>query len=65
MTIPSRSSTRSAAEASARVANWLAQRLVHTAGIPLAQVAALTLEQAVDLWTDFMSVPRPSEPIGD
>ena len=47
------------------VPDWLAHRLVHTAGVPLEQVAALTLEQAVDLWTDFMTVPRPSEPIGD
>ena len=46
------------------VPDWLAHRLVHTAGVPLEQVAALTLEQAVDLWTDFMTVPRPSEPIG-
>lgn len=47
------------------VPDWLAERLVHTAGIPLEQVAALNLEQAVDLWTAFVSVPRPSEPIGD
>ncbi|SMC66973.1 type II toxin-antitoxin system RelE family toxin [Lentzea albidocapillata] len=47
------------------VPDWLAQRLVHTAGIPPEQVAALSLEQAVDLWTDFRSAPRPSEPIGD
>lgn len=47
------------------VPDWLAHRLVHTAGIPLAQVAALSLEQAVDLWTDYMTTRRPSEPIGD
>ncbi|SDJ72440.1 hypothetical protein SAMN04488074_10346 [Lentzea albidocapillata subsp. violacea] len=47
------------------VPDWLAERLVHTAGIPPQQVAALSLEQAVDLWTDFRSAPRPSEPIGD
>ncbi|MCX2955201.1 type II toxin-antitoxin system RelE family toxin [Lentzea sp. NEAU-D7] len=47
------------------VPDWLAQRLVHTAGMPPVQVAALSLEQAVDLWADFMSTPRPSEPIGD
>jgi hypothetical protein len=47
------------------VPDWLAQRLVHTAGVPLEQVAALSLEQAVDLWAAFMSAPRPSEPIGD
>lgn len=47
------------------VPDWLAQRLVHTAGVPRERVAALSLEQAVDLWTDFVSSPRPSEPIGD
>lgn len=46
------------------VPDWLAKRLVHTAGVPLEQVAALGLEQAVDLWTAFISSP-PSEPIGD
>jgi mRNA interferase RelE/StbE len=46
------------------VPDWLAQRLVHTAGHPLHKVAALSLEQAVDLWAEFMSAPRPSEPIG-
>lgn len=40
------------------VPDWLAQRLVHTAGIPLEKVAALSLEQAVDAWTDFISSPR-------
>lgn len=35
------------------VPDWLAQRLVHTAGIPPEKVAALDLEQAVDLWTAF------------
>ncbi|MEU3650482.1 hypothetical protein AB0E59_44475 [Lentzea sp. NPDC034063] len=33
--------------------------------VVVEQVAALNLEQAVDLWTAFASVPRPSEPIGD
>lgn len=47
------------------VPDWLAQRLVHTARIPLEQVAALNLEQAVDLWTAFVSSPSASEPIGD
>ncbi|MFD4676335.1 hypothetical protein ACFWNN_41900 [Lentzea sp. NPDC058450] len=47
------------------VPDWLAQRLVHTAGIPREQVAALSLEQAVDLWTAFVSAPPRSEPIGD
>ena len=47
------------------VPDWLALRLVHTAGIPPVRVAALSLEQAVDLWADFTSASRPSEPIGD
>jgi mRNA-degrading endonuclease RelE of RelBE toxin-antitoxin system len=47
------------------VPDWLAQRLVHTAGVPVEQVAALSLEQAVDLWTAFVSSPPASEPIGD
>jgi mRNA-degrading endonuclease RelE of RelBE toxin-antitoxin system len=40
------------------VPDWLARRLVHTAGIPPEKVAALDLEQAVDLWTAFTSAPR-------
>ncbi|MCP3799582.1 type II toxin-antitoxin system RelE/ParE family toxin [Allokutzneria sp. A3M-2-11 16] len=40
------------------VPDWLAQRLVHTAGVPPEKVAALSLEQAVDLWTAFISNPR-------
>lgn len=40
------------------VPDWLAQRLVHTAGVPPEKVAALDLEQAVDLWTTFTSEPR-------
>jgi mRNA-degrading endonuclease RelE of RelBE toxin-antitoxin system len=40
------------------VPDWLAERLVHTAGVPLEKVAALNLEQAVDLWTAFISTPR-------
>ncbi|MCG8921111.1 hypothetical protein [Lentzea sp. CC55] len=47
------------------VPDWLANRLVHTAGVPLEQVAALSLEQAVDRWTAFMTGSRPSEPIED
>ncbi|WP_394615387.1 type II toxin-antitoxin system RelE/ParE family toxin [Lentzea sp. JNUCC 0626] len=47
------------------VPDWLAERLVHTAGVPREQVAALSLEQAVDLWTAFMTAPPRSEPIGD
>ncbi|MCO1579095.1 type II toxin-antitoxin system RelE/ParE family toxin [Crossiella sp. SN42] len=40
------------------VPDWLAQRLIHTAGIAPEKVAALDLEQAVDLWTGFISRPR-------
>lgn len=40
------------------VPDWLARRLVHSAGIPPEKVAALDLEQAVDLWTAFTSSPR-------
>lgn len=39
------------------VPDWLAQRLIHTAGVPPEKVAALDLEQAVDLWTAFISAP--------
>lgn len=35
------------------VPDWLAQRLIHTAGIQPEKVASLDLEQAVDLWTAF------------
>lgn len=41
------------------VPDWLAQRLIHTAGVPAEKVAALNLEQAVDLWTAYVSSPRP------
>lgn len=41
------------------VPDWLAQRLIHTAGIPPEKVAALDLQQAVDLWAAFTSRPRP------
>ncbi|MFE0022176.1 type II toxin-antitoxin system RelE/ParE family toxin [Amycolatopsis sp. NPDC059021] len=40
------------------VPDWLAQRLIYTAGVPPEKVAALDLEQAVDLWTAFTSTPR-------
>jgi mRNA interferase RelE/StbE len=42
------------------VPEWLAQRLIHTAGISREKVAALNLEQAVDLWTAFTSTPTES-----
>ncbi|MCU1684862.1 MAG: hypothetical protein JWQ81_5601 [Amycolatopsis sp.] len=41
------------------VPDWLAQRLIHTADIPPEKVAALDLEQAVDLWTAFSNKPQP------
>lgn len=41
------------------VPDWLAHRLIHTAGVPAEKVASLGLEQAVDLWTSFISTPRP------
>ncbi len=34
---------------------WLADRLIFTAGLPPERVAALDLEQAVDLWTTYVS----------
>lgn len=42
------------------VPDWLAQRLVHMAGIPPERVAALDLEQAVDLWSAYTSGQRPA-----
>ena len=35
--------------------DWLAKRLVHTAGLPPERVAALDAEQALDAWTDFIT----------
>jgi mRNA interferase RelE/StbE len=40
------------------VPDWLAQRLISTVGVPTEKVAAMDLEQAVDLWTTFISSPR-------
>jgi len=39
------------------VPDWLADRLVHTAGLAREEVAALDLQQAVDRWTTYMSKP--------
>jgi hypothetical protein len=39
------------------VPDWLANRLIHTAGVSPEKVAALGLEPAVDLWTAFVSGP--------
>lgn len=33
---------------------WLVDRLVHTAGVPRAQVEAMSSEEAVDAWTAYM-----------
>ncbi|MFD3688002.1 type II toxin-antitoxin system RelE/ParE family toxin [Nocardiopsis sp. NPDC058631] len=40
------------------VPDWLADRLIHTVGMPPEKVAALDLEQAVDLWADFRIRPH-------
>jgi mRNA interferase RelE/StbE len=40
------------------VPDWLANRLIHTAGISRERVAALDLEAAVDLWAQFTARPR-------
>lgn len=40
------------------VPDWLAQRLIHTVGITPAKVAAMSLEQAVDHWTTYISQAR-------
>jgi mRNA interferase RelE/StbE len=40
------------------VPDWLAQRLIHTVGMQPQDVAALSLEEAVDRWGEFMSRPR-------
>jgi mRNA interferase RelE/StbE len=37
------------------VPDWLAERLVFTVGMQREEVAALDLQQAVDLWTTFMT----------
>ncbi|RMI35271.1 type II toxin-antitoxin system RelE/ParE family toxin [Nocardia stercoris] len=40
------------------VPDWLAQRLIYTAGMAPADVAALSLEQAVDKWGEYTSKPK-------
>lgn len=37
---------------------WLVDRLVHTAGLDRGEVSAMTSEQAVDAWTDFITRQR-------
>jgi mRNA interferase RelE/StbE len=38
--------------------DWLAQRLIYTAGLAREEVAAFDLQAAVDRWTDFTSRPH-------
>jgi mRNA interferase RelE/StbE len=40
------------------VPDWLADRLIFSVGMAREEVAALSLQEAVDRWTDFMSRPR-------
>jgi mRNA interferase RelE/StbE len=40
------------------VPDWLAQRLIHSAGMAREDVAAMDLQTAVDAWTTFASKPR-------
>lgn len=37
---------------------WLVDRLVHTAGLDRSEAMAMTSEQAVDAWTDFITRRR-------
>jgi mRNA interferase RelE/StbE len=39
------------------VPDWLASRLIHTVGMTPQDVAALSLEEAVDRWGNYMSKP--------
>jgi mRNA interferase RelE/StbE len=38
---------------------WLIDNLMHQAGMRADQLVGLTLREAVDLWTEWMSQPRP------
>ncbi|GII93537.1 type II toxin-antitoxin system RelE family toxin [Sinosporangium siamense] len=40
------------------VPDWLADRLIYTAGMSREDVAALDLQEAVDLWAEFRSKPH-------
>jgi mRNA interferase RelE/StbE len=42
------------------VPDWLADRLIHSAGMAREAVAALELREAVDLWAAFSSKPPES-----
>lgn len=50
--------TAPAAPAREPVPDWLAARLIHTVGMAPQDVAALSLEDAVDRWGEYMSRPR-------
>jgi mRNA interferase RelE/StbE len=39
------------------VPDWLANRLIHTAGMNREDAAAMDLLEAVELWTTFTSTP--------
>ncbi|MBT2224823.1 type II toxin-antitoxin system RelE/ParE family toxin [Nonomuraea sp. NEAU-A123] len=45
------------------VPEWLAHRLIYTAGLSREKVAALDLEEAVDLWAEFYARPVSPEPL--
>lgn len=40
------------------VPDWLRDRLIYTVGMAPHEVAALSLEEGVDLWGEYMSKPR-------
>lgn len=40
------------------VPDWLQRRLIHTVGLDPADVEHLSLEEAVDAWTEWRSEPR-------
>lgn len=46
------------AQAREPVPDWLAKRLIHTAGMAPQDVAALSLEEAVDRWGEYMASPK-------
>jgi mRNA interferase RelE/StbE len=39
------------------VPDWLAARLIHTVGMAPQDVAALSLQEAVDRWSEYISKP--------
>jgi mRNA interferase RelE/StbE len=50
--------TVAAVSAREPVPDWLAARLVNAVGMAPQDVAALSLEEAVDRWGEYMSKPR-------